>query len=414
MTASLALTAAGIAAIADGANVGLAAVTFTRLALGSGTGMGDQSARTALETQKDIVAVTGSASTPGRIAIRGDYAPTETYAVTEVGLFAKVGAQGAEFLCAYWIAESDEDAVAAAAAGTALVIAGIVEVVAAAADINIAPAVNIQIGAPANAVYLDRHATVDQRGIIELATLLEGRNGTDDERAITALVLAGILADYGTRTWVSAEIAKIVGSAPESLNTLQEIAAWLGSDANLSTAINNAIAGRVRRTGDTMTGALNLVTPGANDNSKKAVNSEWVKDFSDGRYMSRTARALSIRGRNAAQTHGDIDALLSDAEDGVFPCFGLWQVNGTTGGAARQYGHIVSHIEKSGASYLLFGTLVAINTSTNINPNGGHFARLTIAADALTYETVRLSVSNDYAARSLTATSVDIKAQLLG
>lgn len=282
MTASLTLTAAGIAAIADGANVGIAAVTFTRLALGSGTGMGDQSARAALETQKDIVAVTGSASTPGRVAIRGDYAPSEAYAVTEVGLFARVGAGGAEFLCAYWIAESDAEAVAAAAADTALVIAGIVEVVSAGADIDIAPAVDIQIGAPANVVYQNQRATVDQRGIVELATAIEAGAGADNERAITALVLAGILADYGTRTWVSAEIAKIVGSAPENLNTLQEIAAWLGSDADLSAAINNAIAGRVRRSGDTMAGALNLVTPAADDNSKKAVNSEWVRKNAGG------------------------------------------------------------------------------------------------------------------------------------
>ena len=35
----------------------------------------------------------------------------------------------------------------------------------------------------------------------------------------------------------------------------------------------------LRKAGGTMTGALNLVTPAANDNSKKAVNSEWVRGF---------------------------------------------------------------------------------------------------------------------------------------
>lgn len=307
MTARLTLTAAGIAAIADGANVGLAAVTFTRLALGSGTGMGDQSARTALDTRQDIVAVTGSAPTPGRVAIRGDFAPSQAYAVTEVGLFARVGAMGAEFLCAYWIAESDADAVAAAASGTALVIAGIVEVVSAAADINIAPAVNIQIGAPANVVYQSQHATVDRRGIIELATLIEGRAGTDDERAITALVLTAILGGYGTRTWVLAEIAKIVDSAPQNLNTLNEIAAALNDNANIATTLNDAIAGRVRRAGDTMTGALNLVTPNAADDSKKAVNSEWVRDFGDGRYAHAGTTAYVVYSDrasiNAMSTH---------------------------------------------------------------------------------------------------------------
>ena len=153
MTAPLTLTAVGAGAIADGANTGLAGVTFTRLALGSGTGTGDQSARTALDTERDVVAVTGSASSEARIALRADYMPTESYAVTEVGLLARVGADGQEFLCAYWIAASTANAVAAAAPNTTLTIAGVVEVVAAAADINVALATNIAIGVPANLVY---------------------------------------------------------------------------------------------------------------------------------------------------------------------------------------------------------------------------------------------------------------------
>ena len=153
MTAPLTLTAVGAGAIADGANTGLAGVTFTRLALGSGTGTGDQSARTALDTQRDVVAVTGSASSEARIALRADYMPTESYAVTEVGLLARVGADGQEFLCAYWIAASTANAAAAAAPNTTLTIAGVVEVVAAAADINVALATNIAIGVPANLVY---------------------------------------------------------------------------------------------------------------------------------------------------------------------------------------------------------------------------------------------------------------------
>ena len=181
MSAALTLTAAGAAAIADGANSGLAGITFTRLALGSGTGTGDQSTRTALDTQRDVGAVTGAASGSTRIALRCDYAPTESYAITEIGLFARVGASGGEFLCAYWIAESAAGAVAAAAPDTALVIAGVVDVVAAAADIDVAVAANIAIGVPANVVYQEH------------------------------------LADYALRTWVTAQIRAI--PAPSSVPT---------------------------------------------------------------------------------------------------------------------------------------------------------------------------------------------------
>ena len=196
MTARLTLTAAGAAAIADGANIGLSGVTFTRLATGAGTGTGDQSARTALEDERDIVAVTGAASTPARIALRADYSPSETYAVTEIGLFARVGAAGEEFLAAYWIGASATDAAAAAAPNTALVIAGVIEVASAAADVTVTPAVNIAVGVPANVVYQTQHATEDQRGIIELATRLEGIALTDRERAITAYVLGEVLKSY--------------------------------------------------------------------------------------------------------------------------------------------------------------------------------------------------------------------------
>ena len=251
-------------------------MTFTHLALGSGTGSGDQSARVALETQHDIEAVTGvAAPAAARIPIRADYMPAQAYAVTEVGLFAQIGA-GAEFLCAYWIAESAADAVAAAAVNTTLVIAGIIEVQSAAADIAVAPAVNISIGAPTNVVYQTQHATVDQRGILELATLLEGRAGTDNDRAITALVLAGVLTSYATTAALDQRFTDLIGAAPVTLDTIHEIAAWLGNDANLATAIMNAVAGRVRRAGDTMTGALDLVSPDDDDDSQNAAPTSWV------------------------------------------------------------------------------------------------------------------------------------------
>ena len=279
MTASLTLTAAGIAAIADGANVGLAAVTFTRLALGSGTGMGDQSARVALETQKDIVAVMGAAATPGRVAIRGDYMPSEAYAVTEVGLFAKVGAAGAEFLCAYWIAESDADAVAGCRSR------------------HRSRHRRHRRGGlgrgrhrhRARGQHPDRRArrTSSTRASMRRSTSAASSSLQRSSKAAPGPTTSapsprscspGSSAITARRTWVLAEIAKIVDSAHQrTLNTLSEIAAALNNNANLGTALTDAISGRVRRAGDTMTGALNLVTPPDDDDSKKAVNSEWVR-----------------------------------------------------------------------------------------------------------------------------------------
>ena len=56
--------------------------------------------------------------------------------------------------------------------------------------------------------------------------------------------------------FVSRAIAALVNSAPGALDTLQELAAALGNDANFATTVTNALAGKVSKSGDTMTGAL--------------------------------------------------------------------------------------------------------------------------------------------------------------
>jgi hypothetical protein len=61
-----------------------------------------------------------------------------------------------------------------------------------------------------------------------------------------------------TTQLIESAVAALVGSSPESLNTLNELAAALGNNPNFATAINDELAKRVRNTGDTMTGPLTL------------------------------------------------------------------------------------------------------------------------------------------------------------
>jgi hypothetical protein len=58
---------------------------------------------------------------------------------------------------------------------------------------------------------------------------------------------------YDTATNI---VASITDSAPATLDTLNELAAALGDDPNFATTTANNIAGKVAKTGDTMTGAL--------------------------------------------------------------------------------------------------------------------------------------------------------------
>jgi len=61
-----------------------------------------------------------------------------------------------------------------------------------------------------------------------------------------------------TKQYVDNEVAGIVDSAPATLDTLNELAAALGDDANFSTTVTNSIAAKVSKSGDTMTGNLSF------------------------------------------------------------------------------------------------------------------------------------------------------------
>ena len=140
----LRLTTVGRQTLADGANRATRAVTLTRLAAGSGSGPGGAAddTRTALRNQRASAPATGATAHAGRLVARGDLAPAAAFSVTEVGLFAQVGTDP-EILLAYWT--EGGEVLAAATPGVTLVLAAVVELQAAAADVTVTlnPAVTI-------------------------------------------------------------------------------------------------------------------------------------------------------------------------------------------------------------------------------------------------------------------------------
>lgn len=66
--------------------------------------------------------------------------------------------------------------------------------------------------------------------------------------------LATIESEY--QTFANNAAAAVVDSAPATLDTLNELAAALGDDANFSTTVTNSIATKVPLAGGTMTGTL--------------------------------------------------------------------------------------------------------------------------------------------------------------
>ena len=148
MPFELRITDAGRAALADGQNRGTNAIRLTKMAIGSGSGPGgvDDDAIAALRMARDTVALTGTSTVSGRIAVRGVFNPAEAYDVTEAGIIGRVGA-GAEELYAYWTDGGTK--LAATVAATRLVIAGSLDIAPAAAEVMVMISASISLGDPA-------------------------------------------------------------------------------------------------------------------------------------------------------------------------------------------------------------------------------------------------------------------------
>ena len=87
----------------------------------------------------------------------------------------------------------------------------------------------------------DLHTTLDLTGkTVTVATASAGDNDTS----------------VASTAFVSTAIANLADSAPSTLDTLNELAAALGDDANYATTTTNAIATKLPLAGGAMTGAI--------------------------------------------------------------------------------------------------------------------------------------------------------------
>ena len=133
--------------------------------------------------------------------------------------------------------------------------------------------------------------------------------------------LQSALDAKASTTYVDTEIAALADSAPAALNTLNELAAALGDDANFSTTVTNSIATKLALAGGTMSGDINM---GGND----------VTNAGTFHGVSTTAKYADLAERYAA------DAPYSEGTVVVFG--GEAEVTACTGFAQRGIAGVVS------------------------------------------------------------------------
>ena len=125
--------------------------------------------------------------------------------------------------------------------------------------------------------HADLHTNMDLTG----KTVLVANASTGDSDTTAA-----------NTAFVQQEIAALVDSSPSALNTLNELAAALGDDANFSTTVTNSIATKLPLAGGTMTGDTRL-----NDSVKHKYGSgDYFQVYHDGSngYLKNTSGWLNM------------------------------------------------------------------------------------------------------------------------
>jgi len=114
---------------------------------------------------------------------------------------------------------------------------------------------------------------------------------------------AAAAAQTAAEDYADSAISSLVASAPETLDTLNELAAALGDDANFATSTANLIGEKVAKSGDTMTGDLTL--SGAPTSDLHAATKKYVDDEISGidalpSQSGNTGKYLTTNGTSAS------------------------------------------------------------------------------------------------------------------
>ena len=108
----------------------------------------------------------------------------------------------------------------------------------------------IQIGLPSTVSGLTTVSATNLQGALA-GTIASTTTGATQAASDNSTKIA-------TTAYVTTALANLIDSAPGALNTLNELAAALGDDANFSTTVTNSIATKLALAGGTMTGNLIL------------------------------------------------------------------------------------------------------------------------------------------------------------
>ena len=228
---------------------------------------------------------------------------------------------------------------------------------------------------------------------------------------------ARLSANIARTSDVSSAVAAVVNSAPATLDTLKELADALGSDANFSTTVTNALAAKAPLASPTFTGTVSGIT-------KSMVGHGNVDNTSDANKPISTAVQAALNDKVAAEVFEDLSAVVfSHAHGNITNAGAIGSTSGqivvtTTSGvlttAASLGWSLISSTPTTLAGYGITDA-VASNDSRLTNartPTAHKSSHATGGTDALTPADIgAAAVSHAHSALDISFTATD---RLLG
>ena len=110
-------------------------------------------------------------------------------------------------------------------------------------------------------------------------------------------IAGGSTSTFATTTYVTTAISNLVDTAPATLDTLNELAAALGDDANFSTTVTNSIATKLATADFTSTANTWLTTKSTTDLSE-GTNLYYTNARADARIALQTGANLDLSSKS--------------------------------------------------------------------------------------------------------------------
>ena len=183
--------------------------------------------------------------------------------------------------------------------------------------------------------------------------------------------------DAATKGYVDTELSNLVDSAPATLDTLNELAAALGDDANFSTTITNSIATKLDSADYTAADVLTKIK--TVDGASSGLDADLL-DGEQGSYYLNYANFTGTPG--AATLQSVIDAGNTSTTTAVIP---FLYANQSAFPSASTYHGAIAHSHSDGAMFFAHGgNWVELGNITEVATGNGLSGTITSGSGTLT------------------------------